>query len=199
MAEDLTKLFGSVLEEGAEPSPISGASTPPPSGHAPSGESGGVGTSTQSPKQKMSNSVLTYLLYVTSDEAMARCMGYIGKSKFCVTTACTTQKHDQSKFHPKAGLYIRVPKRSDQCFCEPFLPDNLFESEVSAEFLSSERSVEEWSSIFAAIKMQGVKLSSTDWEDTKVRLKKIKEFTTPKKFKLLALSPPLIFLPYHKT
>lgn len=96
---------------------------------------------------------------------MSRCMGFIGKSKFCVTTACTTQKHDQTKFRPQPGLYIRVPKRADQCFSQPFLPDSLFESEVSAEFLSSERSVEDWSNIFDVIKSQGVTLTMSEWEN----------------------------------
>ena len=72
-----------------------------------------------------------------------RCMGMVGKSKFCLTSACVTQRYDISKFKPQPGLYVRVPRKIDQCFCFPFLPDHLFAPEVSSEFLLVEKTVQD--------------------------------------------------------
>ena len=108
-------------------------------------------------------------------------MGYIGKTKFCVATNCTIAKHESIKFDPKPGLYIRVPKRWDQCFCTHFLPDGLFESDLSSEFLSTEKPVDTWTSIFAAIASQGTTMGRTDWENYNKLRQKVKSFNTPRK------------------
>ena len=132
--EDLTKLLGSVTAEDHDPN------VDVPSSHAPSvvpastGESGGIGAPA-SPPTTTSNIGACHLLYITEEESKSRCMGMIGKAKFCIATECTIAKHDTSKFYPNPGLYIRMPKRMDQCFCRPSLPDDRFDAELASELL----------------------------------------------------------------
>ena len=108
-------------------------------------------------------------------------MEMLGRTKFCLTSACVTQRHDSSKFKPQPGLYIRVPRKLDQCFCSPFLPDSLFSSQLSSEFLAVERSVQDWTTLFNAILAEGTTVTAESWEARQVLSQRAKAFKTPKK------------------
>ena len=110
-------------------------------------------------------------------------MECIGRSKFCIASACTIQKYDTTKCHPQPGLYIRVPKKMDQCFWEPCLPDGGFDSDLASVLLSAENTLEEWVHIFATITKQETKLTAEQWTHLKKNKDRAKEFTTPKKEK----------------
>ena len=105
----------------------------------------------------------------------------IGKSKLCVTSACTIQKHDTSKFKPKPGLYIRIPRKIDHYFCLPFLPDNLFTPDLVSGFLSVEKTAQEWTTIISSILAEGTQITAEMWENRQAQRIKVKAFTTPKK------------------
>ena len=110
-------------------------------------------------------SVTTHVFYLTSEEASSRCLGFIGgKSKFCVATNCSISKHDSVKFRAESGIYIRVPKKLDQCLCSPFLPDDKFDLDVASDLLSSERILESWITLFSSISAEGLSLSREVWE-----------------------------------
>lgn len=114
---------------------------------------------TDSPEQ-----ALTQLLYVPEVDSKL-CYGYVGesRSKFCISNDCLIQNHKKRKFIPKPGLYIRVPRKLDQVYCQPHLSDELFYPDLAAEFLSQDRTVEEWSSIFAQITNNATKLNLAEW------------------------------------
>lgn len=180
---DLQDLLGSVLTEeetgGTPPAP------PPLHVHA-TGESGGesatsLPSTSPAPPSAAAATVPCHLLYITSSESRARCMGYIGRTKFCTASACTIQKHDTTKFHPAPGLYIRVPKKVDQCFCSPCLADNLFDSDLASSLLGLEHSMDDWANIFATITKQGRQVSAEQWQKLSVKQERIKDFTTPRK------------------
>ena len=178
MAASLSGLFGRVADEAKDPAP---AFPPPPRSPTPPGKSKGGSGSSPAPVPLPSSQGLTHLLYVTSAEASVRCMGMIGKSKFCVTSACVIQRHDISKFKPKPGLYIRVPRKIDHCFCLPFLPDEFFAPDIASEFLSVEKTVQEWTTIFASITATGTTITAKLWEEGQAQRKRVKAFTTPMK------------------
>ena len=69
----------------------------------------------------------------------------------------------------------------DQCFCEPCLPDDLFESDLASVLLGTEDTMEEWANIFATITKQSVKMTAEQWTKSKVKRERINDFTTPKK------------------
>ena len=108
-------------------------------------------------------------------------MGFIGRSKFCIASACTIQKYDTTKFHTTPGLYIRVPKKMDQCFCAPCLPDELFDSDLASVLLIMENVMDDWANIYATISSQNIKMSAGQWTKLSVKRERIKDFTTPKK------------------
>ena len=109
-------------------------------------------------------------------------MGIIGDNKiFCASTACSIQKHETNNFSSSSGLYIRVPKKPEQCFTSPFLADNLLDAPLLEMFLTAEKTVDEWSSIFAQITTANVKFTADSWAAVETVRLRAKVFQTPKK------------------
>lgn len=108
-------------------------------------------------------------------------LGMIGDNrKFCCSRNYTIQKHGSSKLEHHAGLYLRVRKHQDHCYTTPYLPDHFLEASSLELFLEDEKTVEEWTSIFAHIQASGIKFSKESWEshqDMRLRAKNLK---TPK-------------------
>lgn len=128
--------------------------------------------------------VLTRVLYYSTSEENSICMGLIGErdhKKFCCSTNCGVGKHEISKFQSKAGLFIRVPKKVDQAFTNPFLPDQYLEAPLLELFLESEKTVEEWSANFSQILAAGTKFSADAWTALQIVRNKAKANRTPRK------------------
>ena len=173
--EDLSQLFGSVRDRKPEPSLPGAAAFPAPP--PVSGESDGGG---QAQNQDAADVVVTQLFCVPATTPPV-CLGYIGdqRNKFCMAQVCVIQNHEKRKFRPKSGLFIRVPRKMDQCFCQPFLSDNLFSSDLAADFLSEERSVEAWTAMFAQIIALNSRLTSDKWKFLQAARDKAQELKTP--------------------
>lgn len=109
-------------------------------------------------------------------------MGIIGDNrKFCSSTACFIQRHENNKFTSTSGLYIRVPRRPEQCFTSPFLDDKYFDPQLLELFLTAEKSVEEWTSIFGQIIAADMKFTAEAWASMETLRLRAKAFQTPKK------------------
>ena len=157
MSEALHDLFGSIQDA------PSADSLPPQTPRRPSAISGELsgGGDTITFSQPAST---THLLYLAQEDFHKRCLGLIGKSKVCVATNCKVAKHETYKFQPTPGLYIRVPRKMDQCFCTPTLPDSAFEADLSSFFLSVEKSVEDWNKIFFHIQSMEMQVKLEVWK-----------------------------------
>ena len=59
------------------------------------------------------------------------------------------------------------------------MPDSLFSSDLAADFLSAERSVEYWTSIFAQITALNSRLTTDLWKILKTAREKAQELKTP--------------------
>ena len=180
MAKNLSDLFGSVQD------PSSG-SLFGPSASNPSGKfAGGDGSFYDNccyffyvyDTQRTSHDA--GLIFSTQQDTKY-CLGLIGDKKFCCSTKCDVNKHSTLKFTPETGLFIRVPKKEGQCFTSPFLPDDLLEPSLLELFLTAEKTVEDWTSIFAQISANAEKLSESDWLSIQSVRSRAKAFRTPAK------------------
>ena len=114
-------------------------------------------------------------------------MGLIGENrKFYSSTSCSVQKHENNKFPSAKGLCIRVPTRPEQCFTSPFLADKYLDVQLLELFLTAEKSVEEWSSIFAQITATNAKFTSESWAAMEAVRLRAKAFQTLKKLSTVA-------------
>ena len=125
--------------------------------------------------------VVTRVLYFSTEADTKYCLGLIGDKKFCCSTKCEVMKHASLKFNPETGLFIRVPRKQDQCFNSPFLPDEFLEPSLLELFLSEEKTVEEWNAIFAQVLANSEKLSESDWFSIQSLRSRAKAFRTPAK------------------
>ena len=128
-----------------------------------------------------SEPAMTRVLYFSTQQDTKYCLGLIGDKKFCCSTKCDVNKHSTLKFTPENGLFIRVPKKEGQCFTSPFLPDELLEPSLLELFLTAEKTVEDWTSIFAQISANAEKLSESDWLSIQSVRSRAKIFRTPAK------------------
>ena len=86
-----------------------------------------------------SEPAVTRVLYFLSEEDTKYCLGLIGDKKFFCSTKCEVMKHASLKFNPETGLFIRGPRKQDQCFTSTFLPDEFLEPSSLELFLSEEK------------------------------------------------------------
>lgn len=182
MSKNLEALFGSVQD--SDP----GIPDSSPS-HLPSGKfAGGVDVSTitgstASLSVSQAEPIVTRVLYLAPKEKDENpfCLGFVGDNrKFCCSTNCAIQKHGINKLEHKAGLFIKVPKRQDHCYTSPFLPDRLLEATLLELFLESEKTVEEWTGIFAHIQASDMKFSKESWAAHQDMRNRAKILKTPK-------------------
>ena len=114
-------------------------------------------------------------------------MGLLGTgnstNKFCISKECKIAKHENQKFGFKPGLFIRVPKKGDQAYCSPSLQEEFLESDLIADFITELKTVQEWVSIFAQIRMIGIKIDATEWQEKGRLRQRAKSAKTPKKSK----------------
>ena len=144
MAKNLSDLFGSALDESVPLSLDAAASAS--SASASTGKfAGGLEVSQLTASTAWSTitgteAVLTRVLYYSGSEDQPYCLGVIGgdNKKFCCSFQCKINKHEASKFIPKPGLFIKVPKKIDQAFTSPFLLDQLLEPELLELFIEAE-------------------------------------------------------------
>ena len=163
MAANLTGLFGSVRDQNEGVDGSDAPTTPAPL----SGESGGGTAVVPSSSTSTAVDLVTTVVYLSEVKDLENCLGLIGTitaNKFCLAHNCNIQKHQASKFTYQPGLYIRVPRRTDQAYCQPILKESTFETDLAADLLTEEKTVSEWATTFAQITAAGSKLNSGQWK-----------------------------------
>ena len=99
-------------------------------------------------------------------------MGLIGErdhKQFCCSpiSACKIAKHEGGGGGGSTGLglFICIPKKQEQAFTVPFLPNACLEAPLLENFLIAEKIIDDWTAIFAQILATGEKLSEERWGD----------------------------------